>query len=95
MSAMELRNFENQLKLLSYAEQLAILDFLSNLLQKRRENTSKDNREQEIEKINAVLDKIPEAEQMEYCDAGLESVREALRCNCNHKLVSHNNSCAG
>ncbi|MBQ5384782.1 MAG: hypothetical protein IIU46_10090 [Treponema sp.] len=49
MSAMELRNFENQLKLLSYAEQFAILDFLSNLLQKRRENTSKDNREQEFE----------------------------------------------
>ena len=79
MSAMELRNFENQLKLLSYAEQLAILDFLSNLLQKHQEDISKDNTEQEIEKINAVLDKIPENEQMEYCNAGLESVREALK----------------
>lgn len=76
---MELRNFENQLKLLSYAEQLAILDFLSNLLQKRQEDNSKNNIELEIEKINAVLDKIPETEQIEYCDVGLESVREALK----------------
>ncbi len=76
---MELRNFENQLKLLSYAEQLAILDFLSNLLQKRQEDNSKNNTELEIEKINAVLDKIPETEQIEYCDVGLESVREALK----------------
>ncbi|MBR4005001.1 MAG: hypothetical protein IKI90_04055 [Treponema sp.] len=74
-----MRNFENQLKLLSYAEQLAILDFLSNLLQKRQEDNSKNNTELEIEKINAVLDKIPETEQIEYCDVGLESVREALK----------------
>ncbi|MBP5437009.1 MAG: hypothetical protein J6Y30_03390 [Treponema sp.] len=79
MSAWELRNFENQLTLLSYTEQLAILDFLSNLLQKRQENIPNENTEHEIEKINAVLDKIPEAEQMEYCDAGLENVREALK----------------
>lgn len=33
----------------------------------------------DVEKINAVLDKIPESEQFLYCDAGLESVREALK----------------
>ena len=33
----------------------------------------------EVEKINAVLAKIPDSEQMQYCDVGLESVREALR----------------
>ena len=33
----------------------------------------------EVEKINAILDKIPLSEQMQYCDAGLETVREALK----------------
>ena len=32
-----------------------------------------------VEKINAVLAKIPDSEQVQYCGAGLESVREALR----------------
>lgn len=33
----------------------------------------------DVEKINAILDKIPENEQMQYCDAGLQTVREALK----------------
>lgn len=79
MSAQELRNFERQLELLSYTEQLAIIEFLAKLLQKQQKNDSNYNTQDEIEKINAVLDKIPESEQLEYCDAGLETVREALK----------------
>ena len=37
MSAKELRNFESQLELLSYAEQLAIIEFLAKALQKKQE----------------------------------------------------------
>ncbi len=33
----------------------------------------------EVDKINAVLEKISESEQLQYCDAGLENVREALK----------------
>ena len=79
MSAKELRNFENQLELLSYAEQLAILEFLAKLLQRKQKENVSNNAQYEVEKINAVLDKIPESEQIEFCDAGLENVREALK----------------
>ena len=79
MSAKELRNFENQLELLSYAEQLAILEFLAKLLQRQQKGNVSTNTQNEVAKINAVLDKIPESEQMEFCDAGLETVREALK----------------
>ena len=79
MSAKELRNFENQLELLSYTEQLAILEFLAKLLQRQQKQTLSSYTQNEVDKINAVLDKIPESEQMEFCDAGLKTVREALK----------------
>lgn len=34
MSAMELKNFENQLELLSFAEQLSVMEYLAKLLQR-------------------------------------------------------------
>ena len=34
MSAMELKNFENQLELLTFTEQLAIMEYLAKLLQR-------------------------------------------------------------
>ena len=79
MSAQELRNFERQLELLSYTEQLAIIAFLAKLLQKQQKDNSNYSTKDEVEQINAVLDKISESEQLEYCDAGLETVREALK----------------
>lgn len=36
MSAMELRNFESQLDLLSYAEQLAVIEYLVKSMRKRK-----------------------------------------------------------
>ena len=44
MSAMELRNFENQLELLSYTEQLAIIEYLAKFLQKRQADISDQNK---------------------------------------------------
>ena len=79
MSAKELQNFENQLELLSYAEQLAILEFLAKLLQRKQKENVSNNAQYEVEKINAVLDKIPESEQIEFCDVGLKTIREALK----------------
>ena len=79
MSAMELRNFERQLELLSYTEQLAILEYLAKLLQKKHGTAENAGDAMNVERINAVLDRIPDSEQLAYCDAGLESVREALK----------------
>ncbi|MBQ6779755.1 MAG: hypothetical protein IJP62_00835 [Treponema sp.] len=79
MSAAELRRFESQLELLSYTEQLAIIEYLAKLLQKNHEPDSKDNEQDEVARINAVLDRIPESEQLKYCDVGIETVREALK----------------
>ena len=39
MSSADLNAFENQLSLLSYAEQLSIIEFLVNLLKNRHEET--------------------------------------------------------
>jgi len=72
-----------QQKLNSFPEEYfdeinAFFDLLSykvSALSSKSQSVDKD----EVQKINAVLDKIPVAEQMQYCDAGLESVREALR----------------
>ena len=36
MSAKELKNFENQLELLSFTEQLAIMEFLAKLMQRNQ-----------------------------------------------------------
>lgn len=38
MSAKELKNFENQLELLSFTEQLAIMEFLAKLMQRTQTN---------------------------------------------------------
>ena len=42
MSAVELRNFESQLDLLSYAEQLAIMEYLVRLMKRRHEESASD-----------------------------------------------------
>ena len=36
MSAMELKNFENQLELLTFAEQLSVMEYLAKLLQRNQ-----------------------------------------------------------
>lgn len=79
MSANELRTFESQLKLLSYAEKLAVMEFLVKLLKEHQKSDEENIVASEVDKINAVLEKIPEAEQTELCDAGLEAVRESLK----------------
>jgi len=36
MSAMKLKNFENQINLLSFAEQLSLMEYLAKLLQRKQ-----------------------------------------------------------
>ena len=38
MSAMELKNFENQIDLLSFAEQLSLMEYLAKLLQRNHKS---------------------------------------------------------
>ncbi len=38
MSAMELKNFENQLELLSFSEQLSIMEYLAKLMQRNQKS---------------------------------------------------------
>ena len=49
MSAMELKNFENQLELLSFAEQLSIMEYLARLLQ-RNQNSQTQNEKPQVKK---------------------------------------------
>ncbi len=72
-----------QQKLNSFPEEYfdeinAFFDLLSykvSALSEKKKSTDKT----EVEKINSVLDKISPTEQMQYCDVGLETVREALK----------------
>lgn len=73
-------------KLQIFAKQAAMLDVndrieLITLLVKSLPNGTKQKMsdQKKIAMINSVLDKIPESEQIQYSDAGLESVREALK----------------
>ncbi len=73
-------------KLQTFAKQAAMLDVndrieLITLLVKSLPNGAKQKMsdQKKIAMINSVLDKIPESEQIQYSDAGLESVREALK----------------
>ncbi len=59
MSAMELRNFENQLAMLSYAEQLAIIEYLVKLMQHQQEEKEKTKRKDNVEKLFALMDECP------------------------------------
>ena len=49
MSANELKNFENQLELLSFAEQLSIMEYLARLLQ-RNQNAQTQNEKPQVKK---------------------------------------------
>lgn len=49
MSAKELKNLENQLELLSFAEQLSIMEYLARLLQ-RNQNAQTQNEKPQIKK---------------------------------------------
>ncbi len=49
MSANELKNFENQLELLSFAEQLSIMEYLARLLQ-RNQNSQTQNEKPQVKK---------------------------------------------
>lgn len=42
MSAKELRNFKNQLDLLSFSEQLSVMEYLVKLLKRRQEQSVSD-----------------------------------------------------
>ena len=42
-------------------------------------NQAQKTQAQKVAEVNSVLAKIPLSEQTLYCDAGLESVREALK----------------
>lgn len=59
MSTKDLNAFENQLSLLSYADQLSIIEFLVNLLKNRREETPASKPETASQKIFAMMDANP------------------------------------
>lgn len=49
MSANELKNFESQLELLSFAEQLSVMEYLARLLQ-RNQNAQTQNEKPHVKK---------------------------------------------
>ena len=66
MSAMELRNFESQLDLLSYAEQLAIMEYLVKLMKRRQEESVSDAFEGDVQARNGLDEAIAQVERGEY-----------------------------
>ncbi len=59
MSVMELKAFEKQLDLLSYSEQLSIIEYLAKLLQKKQNNDIKTDMNNPSDKIFALMDENP------------------------------------
>lgn len=76
MSYSDFQTFSAQAVALDVQEKIELITILVKSLPKTETETDKEN---EVAKINAVLEKIPESEQLQYCDVGLESVREALK----------------
>ena len=76
MSYAEFQTFAQQAVLLDVPERIELITFLVKSLPQAQ---AKPMDKTEVERINAVLEKIPVSEQMQYCDVGLESVREALK----------------
>lgn len=79
MSYADFQTFSNQAVALDVQEKIELITILVKSLPQSGQKANEVNRENEVEKINSVLEKIPEYEQLQYCDAGLESVREALK----------------
>lgn len=64
MSDMELKQFEIQLDLLSFSEQLMVIEYLVNLMQKKQETfvieeAKKEERIRNVEKLFAFMDAHP------------------------------------
>lgn len=76
MSYVDFQTFSSQAVALDVQEKIELITILVKSLP---QSEQAPNRENEVKKINSVLAKIPEYEQLQYCDAGLESVREALK----------------
>lgn len=76
MSYSDFQTFSAQAVALDVQEKIELITILVKSLPKTEPEADKEN---EVAKINAVLEKIPELDQLQYCDAGLESVREALK----------------
>ncbi len=76
MSYAEFQAFANQAVALDVQERIELITFLVKSLPQAR---VKPDNDYEVEKINSVLARIPVSEQLEYCDAGIASVREALK----------------
>lgn len=59
MSTPELNAFENQLALLSYTEQLSIIEFLINLLKNRKVDSLTNKSESASQKLFTLMDAHP------------------------------------
>ena len=59
ISNLELKAFENQLSLLSYAEQLSVMEFLIKLMKKNRQEPSTSKLKSRADKIFALMDANP------------------------------------
>lgn len=70
---------EKKIECLTLEQQQSVFDFINFLLYKNETMDTKSKKQNDIEKINKVLEKISITEQLEYCDAGLQTVREALK----------------
>ncbi|MGN0731444.1 MAG: hypothetical protein ACI4MA_05985 [Treponema sp.] len=76
MSYTDFKAFSNQAVALDVDEKIELITILVKSLPQKKTDS---NKEQKIKKINSILAKIPESEQLAYADVGLNTVREALK----------------
>lgn len=85
MPVVAYNDFISQIQMLNYEQSLSVMQLVLNQMKKLNESNSErvvsemTSDAEKISKINATLAKIPKSEQLEYCDVGIESVREALK----------------
>lgn len=76
MSHAELQAFAQRAITLDVQERIELITFLvKSLPQSEIKNTKNDD----ISRINSILQKIETSQQLEYCNVGIEAVREALK----------------
>lgn len=75
------KQFEKSVDFMSYAQIIALKHKVDAVFQKmtNQQSTETTYSKSKVDEINSVLAKIPQEEQLQYCDVGIESVREALK----------------
>lgn len=69
----------NMYNMLDYSEKKIVLDLIYSLAVRANPSVKSQIKSENAKKMEKVYSKISEQEQLEFCDAGLESLRELTK----------------